>query len=104
MVEIKKELDVWNKEDKIMFKFTIPTVANLYLDLYDYEAVVRIVALSGGFSQKEACLKLKHVKGVIASFSRALAENLAYNQTTDEFNKTIATSIDKIYDASINKE
>ena len=47
--EIKKQLDNWNKEDKIMFKFTIPTVANHYLELYDYECVVRIVALSGGY-------------------------------------------------------
>ena len=52
--EIKKQLDAWNKEDKIMFKFTIPTVANHYLDLYDYECVVRIVALSGGYDIEKA--------------------------------------------------
>lgn len=101
---IKNHLNALPSNVKVMLKVSIPVNNHLYDDLLNDKHIVGIVALSGGFSQKEACLKLKHVKGVIASFSRALAENLAYNQTADEFNKTIATSIDKIYDASINKE
>ena len=101
---IKKHLNDLPDDVKVMLKVSIPVNNHLYDDLLNDKHVVRIVALSGGFEQEEACLKLKQVKGVIASFSRALAENLAYNQTDDEFNKTIAASIDKIYDASVNKE
>ena len=100
--EIKKELDVWNKEDKIMFKFTIPTVANLYLDLYDYEAVVRIVALSGGYDIDKAVELLAKNNRMIASFSRALLQDLNAHQTQDEFDQKLHDVIVKIYDASIS--
>ena len=100
--EIKKELDVWNKEDKIMFKFTIPTVANLYLDLYDYEAVVRIVALSGGYDIDKAVELLAKNNRMIASFSRALLQDLNVHQTQDEFDQKLHDVIVKIYDASIS--
>ena len=99
--EIVKVLNNWNKEDLIMFKFTIPTKANLYLDLYNYECVVRIVALSGGYETDEACKLLKQNTNMIASFSRALLQDLFEYQTEDEFNKELENAINKIYDASI---
>ena len=80
-----------------MFKFTIPTVANFYLDLYNYEFVIRIVALSGGYSNDEACALLKQNDRVIASFSRALLEKLRDYQTDEEFNQELKNSIEKIY-------
>lgn len=99
--EIIERLKTWNKEDKIMFKFTIPTVADHYLDLYDYECVVRIVALSGGYDIDEAVKLLKQNHRMIASFSRALLQNLNVNQTQEEFDSELEKAITKIYDASI---
>ena len=99
--EIVNILNKWNKKDLIMFKFTIPTKPNLYLDLYNYDCVVRIVALSGGYETDEACNLLKQNKNMIASFSRALLQDLFEYQTDDEFNKALENAINKIYDASI---
>ena len=99
--EIKKQLDNWNKEDKIMFKFTIPTVANHYLELYDYECVVRIVALSGGYDIDKAVELLTKNNRMIASFSRALLQDLNANQTQEEFDTKLNDVIVKIYNASI---
>ena len=98
---IKDKLKDWNEKDLIMFKFTIPTQDNLYLDLYDYKVVVRIVALSGGYPLDEACEKLSHNDRMIASFSRALLEKLRVNQTEEEFGNTLNDAIMKIYNASI---
>ena len=100
--EIKKVLDEWNQEDLIMFKFTIPTEANLYEDLYDYPCLVRIVALSGGYETDEACRLLKQNNRMIASFSRALLEDLRVDQTDEEFYDTLAKAIEKIDVASIS--
>lgn len=100
--EVIKHLKDWNSADKIMFKFTIPTVANHYLDLYDYDCVVRIVALSGGYSMEEACKLLSENKKMIASFSRALLQDLNVNQTAEEFDTALDTAITKIYNASID--
>lgn len=99
--EIKKQLDVWSEEDKIMFKFTIPTVENLYLDLYDYNFVVRIVALSGGYDIDKAVELLAKNNNMIASFSRALLQDLNVNQTEEEFDNKLNDVILKIYNASI---
>ena len=99
--EIVNVLNTWNKEDLIMFKFTIPTVANLYEDLYHYECLVRVVALSGGYETDEACKLLKQNNRMIASFSRALLQNLNAHQTEEEFNHELKHAIDEIYDASI---
>ncbi len=99
--EIKNQLDAWNKEDKIMFKFTIPTVANHYLDLYDYECVVRIVALSGGYDIEKAVELLAKNNRMIASFSRALLQDLNVHQTPEEFDAKLNDVIVKIYNASI---
>lgn len=99
--EIVNVLNTWNKEDLIMFKFTIPTEANLYEDLYNYECLVRIVALSGGYETDEACRLLKQNNRMIASFSRALLQNLFAYQTDEEFDQELQKAIDEIYDASI---
>ena len=99
--EIKNRLATWNEEDKIMFKFTIPTVANHYLDLYDYACVVRIVALSGGYDIEEAVELLSKNNRMIASFSRALLQDLNAHQTQEEFDQKLHDVIVKIYEASI---
>lgn len=100
--EVKKQLDSWNEEYKIMFKFTIPTVANHYLDLYDYSCVVRIVALSGGYDVDKAVELLAQNNRMIASFSRALLQDLNVHQTQEEFDKKLNDVIVKIYNASIS--
>lgn len=99
--KIKEKLNNWKLEDKIMFKFTIPTKANLYEDLYNYEAVIRVVALSGGYDIDKACELLSKNNKMIASFSRALLENLNVNQTKEEFDRELDNAITKIYNASI---
>lgn len=93
-----KELD---DDAKIIFKLTIPTKANLYEDLMKDPHVVRIVALSGGYTQDHACELLAENHGMIASFSRALAQDLRYQQSDEEFNATLKEAVDKIYNASI---
>lgn len=99
--KIKEKLNSWDSEDKIMFKFTIPTKENLYEDLYNYEAVIRVVALSGGYDIDKACELLSKNNKMIASFSRALLENLNVNQTKEEFDRELDNAITKIYNASI---
>lgn len=99
---IQEHLADWNNRNKIMFKFTIPTEPDFYADLYDNAAVVRIVALSGGYGVDEACEKLAQNHNMPASFSRALLQNLRAQQSDEEFNKTLATAIQQIYQASIN--
>ena len=84
-----------------MFKLSIPTVDGFYSDLMNDPHVVRVVALSGGYSRKEANEKLARNPGLIASFSRALTEGLKAQQTDDEFNALLQESIQTIYDASI---
>ena len=86
---------------KIMFKVTIPTVDNLYADLMKDANVVRVVALSGGYSMDDANEKLTRNHGLIASFSRALAQDLRFSQSDDEFNAVLKKAIDSIYQASI---
>ena len=99
--EIMNVLNTWQPKDLIMFKFTIPTQPDLYLDLYQYNCLIRIVALSGGYETEEACELLRKNHQMIASFSRALLQNLSAKQTDEEFNEELAKAIDEIYDASI---
>ncbi len=87
----------------LMFKLTLPTKANRYDDINDFDNVVRIVALSGGYSREESNKLLKENKRMIASFSRALSEGLKESLTDEEFNKMIEGSIESIWDASVNK-
>ena len=99
--EIKNTLDNWDSNDKIMFKFTIPTQENLYKDLYNYACVVRIVALSGGYTLDKACELLAKNDNMIASFSRALLQDLNVHQTQEEFDNKLNEAIIKIYNASV---
>ena len=100
--EVIKHLENWDVAKKIMFKFTIPTKANLYLDLYNYDCVVRVVALSGGYELEKAVELLSKNNRMIASFSRALLQDLNVNQTQEEFDEKLGNVIEKIYEASIS--
>ncbi len=99
--EIEKHLAALPVDAKIMLKLTIPTEVDFYRDLMSDPRVVRVVALSGGYTQSEANEKLKHNHGLVASFSRALAEGLSDAQTDAEFDAMLAASIRAIYTASI---
>lgn len=102
--EIAKQLDQLSDDQDVMLKLSIPTVANLYKPLIDHPRVIRVVALSGGYSRDEANEKLRENEGLIASFSRALSSDLNANQSDEEFNKALKDAVDTIYDASINKK
>jgi fructose-bisphosphate aldolase class I len=99
--ELMAQLSTLGNDVKIMLKLSLPTEDNFYSDLVKDPHVVRVVALSGGYSQSEAneILALNH--GVIASFSRALSEGLTADQTDNEFNAILSKSIQNIYEASI---
>ena len=99
--EIKAHVAKLPAGDKIMLKVTIPTKENLYEDLMKDPHVVRIVALSGGYPQDEANEKLAKNRGLIASFSRALAQDLRASQSDAEFDKVLKAAVDGIYKASI---
>jgi len=88
------------RDQAVMLKLTLPDTDNLYKQLVDHPKVVRVVALSGGYSRDEACEKLARNSGVIASFSRALTEGLTAQQSDDEFNKTLDAAIAEIAKAS----
>ena len=92
-----------SSDQNIMLKLSIPTKANLYKELVDHPRVVRVVALSGGYSREEANRLLAQNTGVIASFSRALAEGLTAQQSDAEFDAALNSTIQSIYDASVNK-
>ncbi|MCO6024557.1 fructose bisphosphate aldolase [Prevotella cerevisiae] len=98
---LKEDLAKLSKDQKVIFKLTIPTVTNFYADLMTDERVVRVVALSGGYTQDDACKKLAQNHGMIASFSRALLQGLSAKQSDADFDKMLKASVDKIYEASI---
>ena len=87
-------------DQKVMLKLTLPDTDNLYRELVDHPNVVRVVALSGGYSRDEACGKLSRNNGVIASFSRALTEGLTAQQSDEEFNATLDAAVAEIAKAS----
>jgi len=95
------ELDNLSPEQPVMLKLTIPNVDNFYADLVRHPRVVRLVALSGGYSREDANAKLSRNNGMIASFSRALAEGLFAQQSDEEFNSILDATIAGIYAASI---
>ncbi len=99
--EVIKHLAALPADVKVMFKFTIPVEDNFYADLMRDPHIVRIVALSGGFSQAEANEKLARNHGLIASFSRALLQGLSIAQTDEEFTKMLSDSVTAVYNASI---
>ncbi len=98
--EILARLD--KMEEQVMLKVTIPTVDNFYKEIIDHPKMLRVVALSGGYPCEEANEKLSRNNGMIASFSRALAEGISDKQSDEEFNKVLGEAIDKIYQASIS--
>lgn len=102
--ELLRNLDTLHEDDHVILKLTIPTVANTYKETIDHLNVLRVVALSGGYSRDEANVKLKENDGLIASFSRALSQDLNVNQTDEEFNAALKDAIDSIFDASVNKK
>ena len=101
LAEITKQLDALPEDQQIMLKLTLPETANHYKPLVDHPRVMRVVALSGGYSRDEANERLSNNTGVIASFSRALTEGLSAQQSDEAFNSTIAGTIDSIYNASV---
>ena len=97
--EILKALD--SVSAPVMLKLSIPTEPGLFQPLVDHPKVLRVVALSGGFSREEACAELAKNPGMIASFSRALLSDLRAGQSDEEFDRTLGTAIDQIYEASV---
>ena len=99
--EIQKNLNTIPDGAQVMLKLSIPAEAGLFQPLIDHPKVLRVVALSGGFSREEACRELARNPAMIASFSRALLSDLRAQQSDEEFDRTLGTAIDQIYDASV---
>jgi fructose-bisphosphate aldolase class I len=103
LAELKRHLDSLPTNRQVMLKLTIPSVPDLYAPLIKHARVLRVVALSGGYTRADACRRLAANHGMIASFSRALAEDLNYAMSDAAFDATLAKSIDEIYGASTVK-
>ncbi|MBB6122672.1 fructose bisphosphate aldolase [Sphingobium subterraneum] len=101
--ETLKALDAMPGTDKVMLKLSIPATSGLYDPLVDHPRVLRVVALSGGYSRPDACAELAKNRGMIASFSRALLEDLRHPMSADEFDGSLGGAIDEIYTASTVK-
>jgi fructose-bisphosphate aldolase class I len=101
--ELLKALDSLPGEDKVMLKLSIPAEAGLFQPLIDHPRVLRVVALSGGYSRPDACRELARNPGMIASFSRALLEDLRHQMSDEEFDRALGEAIDEIYRASTQK-
>jgi len=101
--EILAALDALPGDDKVMLKLTLPEKAGLFDPLVDHPRVLRVVALSGGFSRPEACVYLAQNKGIIASFSRALLQDLRSQMSDAEFDASLGGAIDEIHSASTQK-
>jgi len=99
--EIAAQLDALPEDVQVMLKLTLPETANFYADLVAHPRVMRVVALSGGYSREEANRRLSQNTGMIASFSRALTEGLSAQQSDDAFDAVLAGTIDSIRDASV---
>ena len=99
--EILKGLETLSEGKQVMLKLSIPVEANLYRELIDHPKVLAVVALSGGYSTDEACEKLAQNKGMIASFSRGLLQDLRAQQSDEEFDRTLGDAIDRIHAASV---
>ena len=99
--EILANLDELAEGQRVMLKLSIPAEAGLFQPLVDHPKVLRVVALSGGFSREDACRELAKNPGMIASFSRALLSDLRAQQSDEEFNRTLGTAIDEIHAASV---
>jgi fructose-bisphosphate aldolase class I len=101
--ELLKALDAMPGDDKVMLKLSLPTRPGLFDPLVDHPRVLRVVALSGGYNRPEACVELAKNRGVIASFSRALLEDLRAQMSDAEFDASLGGAIDEIYTASTAK-
>jgi fructose-bisphosphate aldolase class I len=99
--EILTSLDALPEGEQVMLKLTLPETPNLFAPLVDHPRVLRVVALSGGFSREEACRQLSQNRGVIASFSRALLSDLRHQMSDDEFDGALGSAIDDIHSASV---
>ena len=101
--ELRKGLDALPAGQSVMLKLTLPETPDFYMPLIRHERVLRVVALSGGYSLDEACERLSRNHDMIASFSRALLDTLRHSMSDAEFDAALATAIDKIYQASAVK-
>jgi fructose-bisphosphate aldolase class I len=101
--EILENLESIPDGQQVMLKLSIPVQPNLFQPLVEHPKVLRVVALSGGFSREEACRELARNSGMIASFSRALLSDLRQGQSDEEFNRTLGRAIDDIHEASTDK-
>jgi fructose-bisphosphate aldolase class I len=99
-LEILTQLNLLSEGEEVMLKLTLPTEANFYKELVDHPRVLKVVALSGGYSRDDANAKLTENQGMIASFSRALTEGVSAQQSQEEFEATLDTAIEGIYQAS----
>ncbi|WP_434405900.1 fructose bisphosphate aldolase [Sphingobium sp. DN12] len=103
MEELIKGLDAMPGDDKVILKLSLPANPGLFDPLVDHPRVQRVVALSGGYARPEACVELAKNRGIIASFSRALLEDLRYQMSEAEFDAALGEAIDDIYTASATK-
>jgi len=103
LTAILEELDELSDGQQVMLKLSIPAEAGKFQPLVEHPKVLKVVALSGGFSRAEACAQLARNPGMIASFSRALLSDLRVQQSDEEFDRTLGTAIDEIYRASTAK-
>ena len=101
--EMLRQLDGIPEGQQVMLKLSIPVEPNLFAPLIRHPKVLRVVALSGGYSREEACRELARNPGMIASFSRALLSDLRHDQSDEEFDRTLGAAIDEIYEASTEK-
>jgi len=101
--EILRHLDRLPEGDEVMLKLSIPAKPGLFQPLIDHPRVLRVVALSGGFSRSDACRELAKNPGMIASFSRALLEDLRQDMSDEEFDRSLKSAIGEIYEASTEK-
>ncbi len=102
--ELLKGLAALPAGERVMLKLTIPDTPDFYAPLIEHERVERVVALSGGYTRSDACARLAHNHGMIASFSRALVDGLTAQMSDAEFNAELAGAIDEIYTASTVKD
>ena len=102
--ELAAQLSAMPGDQQVMLKLTLPEEANFYQGLIDHPRVLRVVALSGGYSREDANAKLAQNSGMTASFSRALVQDLRIDQSDEEFSNALDAAIESIYQASIAEE
>ena len=104
LAELTRALDALPGDRQVMLKLSLPVEAGAFAPLVDHPRVARVVALSGGYSREDACRELARNDGMVASFSRALLEDLRHSMSDEEFDRTLGAAIDEIYAASTVKE